>query len=241
MTGKQELRERVWKRMEEMRVGRFPGTRGRIPNFIGAERAAERLEELDSWRKAGRIKANPDSPQAPARKRALQAGKVVYMAVPRLRDRACFIELDPARLTDLHKASSIKGAFQLGRPLALDAVEPIDFVLCGSVAVTRDGRRLGKGGGFSDLEFALLMQAGKLSQDTPIVTTVHPVQIVAEVPAVEHDFRLDHIVTPDETIRCRRPKKQPRGIDWELLGEEKLAAIPILQVLRSRAASAGKK
>lgn len=238
MIDKRPLRLRVWKRMEQAKVGRFPGTRGRIPNFVGAERAAERLEELDAWRKARRIKANPDSAQAPARKRALQAGKIVYMAVPRLREKACFIELDPAKLVNLHRAASIKGAFELGRSVTIDAVKAIDLVLCGSVAVTRDGRRLGKGGGFSDLEFGLLMEARKLSTRTSVVTTVHPVQIVASIPTLGHDFRLDHIVTPHAVIPCRRKGKQPRGIDWKLLDEDKLAQIPILQELNPRSARA---
>ena len=69
-TGKDRLRREVWARMEKERLARFPGARGRIPNFVGSERAAERLEELAVWRKARRIKANPDSAQAPARKRA---------------------------------------------------------------------------------------------------------------------------------------------------------------------------
>jgi 5-formyltetrahydrofolate cyclo-ligase len=244
VVSKQEIRLRVWKRMEEARVGRFPGTRGRIPNFVGSERAAERLEELDVWRKARCIKANPDSPQAPARKRALQAGKMVYMAVPRLREKACFIELDPAKLAgrgQIHKASSIKGAFELGRPVMLDAVKPIDLVLCGSVAVTRDGRRLGKGGGFSDLEFGLLRQAGKLSPRTPVVTTVHPIQVVPSVPKLDHDFRLTHIVTPESIIAGRRGTKQPSGIDWNILDAEKLAEIPMLQDLRRRALRASTK
>src|SRR5262245_32691650 len=114
---KQKIRDRVWNLIEKKKVGRFPGIQGRIPNFVGAEKAAAKLEELDVWRKARCIKANPDSPQAPARKRALAEGKIVYMAVPRLRENACFIELDPAKLTDLRKASSIKGAFEVGRPV----------------------------------------------------------------------------------------------------------------------------
>jgi len=49
---KQDIRERVWHELESGRVGRFPGTRGRIPNFVGAERAADRLSELDVWKRA---------------------------------------------------------------------------------------------------------------------------------------------------------------------------------------------
>src|SRR2546426_8777857 len=95
---KQDFRNDVWHALEAGRVGRFPGTRGRIPNFLGAERAADRLCELDVWKGANILKCNPDSPQRPVRLRALKEGKIVYMAVPRLRDLECFIELDSSRL-----------------------------------------------------------------------------------------------------------------------------------------------
>lgn len=225
------LRDRLWKRIEDEGVGRFPGTRGRIPNFVGAEKAAERLDDLDAWREAKRIKANPDSPQAPARRRALEAGKIVYMAVPRLREKKCFVELDPKRLDDLKKASSIKGASELGRPVTIREMKRIDLVLCGTVAATRDGRRVGKGGGFSDLEYGLLTEAGKLAPTTPVVTTIHAVQIVKSVPTLEHDFRLSHVVTPDEIIDCKRRGAQPKGIYWDLLDEDKLDEIPVLAEL----------
>src|SRR5262247_1140746 len=95
---KQKIRERVWDALVEARVHRFPGTRGRIPNFVGAERAADRLCELDIWKRAQALKCNPDAPQRPVRLRALKEGKIVYMAVPRLRELECFIELDPSKL-----------------------------------------------------------------------------------------------------------------------------------------------
>src|SRR2546427_7480824 len=109
---KQEIRERVWQAMEKAGIRRFPGPRGRIPNFAGAERAAERLCELDVWKRAKVLKCNPDLPQRPVRLRALKEEKIVYMAVPRLRELQCFIELDPSRLgNNISKASSIEGAF----------------------------------------------------------------------------------------------------------------------------------
>ncbi len=95
---KAKLRERVWTRLEEADVDRFPGARGRIPNFRGAEAAADRLRETDAWRAADTVKANPDSPQWPVRQRALEDGKRVYMAVPELADDDPFFLLDPDRL-----------------------------------------------------------------------------------------------------------------------------------------------
>ena len=47
----------------------------------------------------------------------------------------------------------------------------------GSVAVGEDGARLGKGGGFADLEFALASAAGLIGPDTLCVTTVHEIQL----------------------------------------------------------------
>src|SRR5215467_13129936 len=113
---KQDIRENVWQAMEKPGVRRFRGPRGRIPNFVGAERAADRLSELGVWKQAKVLKCNPDSPQRPVRLRALKEGKLVYMAVPRLRELECFIELDPSRLRkQIAQASSIEGAFRFGR------------------------------------------------------------------------------------------------------------------------------
>jgi 5-formyltetrahydrofolate cyclo-ligase len=53
-------------------------------------------------------------------------------------------------------------------------------VVCGSVAVNHDGARVGKGGGFSDLEFALLVEAVLVGEQTVLATTVHPLQVLPE-------------------------------------------------------------
>jgi 5-formyltetrahydrofolate cyclo-ligase len=107
-------------------------------------------------------------------------------------------------------------------------MQPIDLVVCGSVAVNRVGVRLGKGAGFSDIEVALLAEAGLLSERTTIVTTVHDLQVVdEELPEAEHDFRVDFIVTPQRVIACGQPKR-PRALSWESLSTEKIAAIPVL-------------
>jgi 5-formyltetrahydrofolate cyclo-ligase family len=72
----------------------------------------------------------------------------------------------------------------------------VDLVICGSVVVNHQGVRIGKGGGFSDLEVALLIEAGVLRPSTVLVTTVHPLQVVDEpLPETVHDFRVDLIVT----------------------------------------------
>src|SRR5262245_842176 len=83
LAAKAALRERTWRALEERGAARFPGARGRIPNFAGAESAAERLRGTAAWQRADALKANPDSPQLPVRIRGLQDGK----RVPRVRAR----------------------------------------------------------------------------------------------------------------------------------------------------------
>ncbi len=232
---KEDVRNEIWTLLENQNVARFPGAKGRIPNFIGAEACARLLAECSWWKQAKAIKANPDSPQRAIRHKALQEGKILYMAVPRLRSKKPFMELDPKRLKcSPYVASSIKGADQYGRPVTLDEVGNIDLILCGSVAVNRRGARVGKGGGYSDLEFALLVEKKKINAKTPIVTSVHRLQIIEEdLPMTEHDIPLNAIITPEEIIEIRPRWKRPRGIYWKMLPEEKIAAIPVLKSRRT--------
>jgi 5-formyltetrahydrofolate cyclo-ligase len=229
MDAKQVWRERIWDRMVAEKVVGFPGAHGRIPNFTGAAEAARALAELPEWRAAAAVKANPDMPQLPVRARALEDDLVVFMAVPRLRDPAPFLRLDPAVLeVKPRAAASIKGSSEHGVPVGLDELPHIDLIVCGTVAVNRDGARIGKGGGYSDLEFAIGLEAGVIDEDTVIVTTVHDVQVVdAELPETDHDFRVDVLVTPTEVIRCPRVARPP-GVIWQDLDDEKIDAIPVL-------------
>jgi len=188
------------------------------------------LAAAPHWRTAKVLKINPDSPQRAIRQRALTEGKLVYMAVPRLRSDKPFIELDPEKLTcSPYVASSIKGAAQHGRPVTVKEMKTIDLVVCGSVAVNRRGPRVGKVGGYSDLEFALLVEDSKIGRQTGIVTSVHALQIVdEEIPMTEHDIPLNAIATPTELIELKPRFSRPKGIYWKMLPQEKIADIPTL-------------
>jgi 5-formyltetrahydrofolate cyclo-ligase len=224
--------------MEIRGVGRFPGTAGRIPNFVGAERAALQLQRLRAWREARTVKINPDAPQLPVRRLALREGKIVYMPVPRLRSLECFLELDPARLgARALQAASIRGAERLGRPVGIDAVPSIDLIVCGAVAVNARGARVGKGGGFSDLEYGLLAEAGRVGPGTPIVTTVHSIQVLPEtIEMRRHDIPVDVVATADGLMKLRPDFRRPRGLYREELAPDKIAEMPVIErLLRERA------
>ncbi len=237
LAAKAALRQEVWSAMRAAKVARFPGAAGRIPNFTGAEAAAERLRGLPCWQQAAALKANPDSAQLPVRQRALEDGKTVYMAVPRLAGPEPFFALDPDHLSEPpRKAASISGATRSARRVMLADVSPVDLVVMGSVAAGEDGARLGKGGGFADLEFALATAAGLIGPHTTAVTTVHELQVrpPGTIPLTGHDVLVDFIITAERVIDCR-PRHGPRPtarIDWEDLTEEKIAAIPLLAAQR---------
>jgi 5-formyltetrahydrofolate cyclo-ligase len=240
LAAKAALRDEAWEALSEAGIVRFPGPHGRIPNFTGAEAAAGRLADTREWEAAATVKANPDSPQWPVRQRALEDGKIVYMAVPRLASERPFFLLDPARLASSPRAaSSIKGASKSAQTVAVEDLQPVDLVVAGSVAVGEDGARLGKGGGFSDLEFAVASAAGLISADTVVVTTVHERQVLpaGRVPTTAHDVWVDLIVTPDRVIRAPRHRKTATGIGWDELTDEKILAIPLLGRLREKGRS----
>ena len=235
MMSKDEVREMVWSAMERAGAAHTKKVHDRIPYFRGAEEAAQPIFDLPVWRDARVLKGNPDKPQGPLRQRALEEGKTVYMAVPRLKQEKCFVELDPTVMgASPAEASTISGAFRHGRLVNVEEMRPVDLVISGSVAVNRMGTRVGKGGGFADLEYGLAVAAGVVRLETPVVSTVHGMQVLdLELPWTRHDVCLDYVATPEELIGCRGESPRPTGIYWEDLDEAKIRQIPVLQKLRA--------
>jgi len=168
---------------------------GRIPNFVGAETAADKLRQLEEWKKAKVVFVNPDSPQRKVRENALKDGKILIMASPRL--KRGFILIDPAKVRGKeHLASTIRGAFQFGVETQ-DFPKP-DLIVEGSVAVDLHGHRLGKGHGYGDVEIEILERR---FGEIPVATTVHDMQVVENVPFEEKDRKVSLIITPTRVIR----------------------------------------
>ncbi|MEZ3145037.1 5-formyltetrahydrofolate cyclo-ligase [Halobaculum sp. MBLA0143] len=243
-TDKDTLRERVWDHLEDAGEARFPfPPHGRIPNFAGADAAADRLQETTAWETAETVKANPDAPQLPVRRAALRAGKTVYAAVPRLREPEPFLELDPAAIPpdEIDDATTVSGISEYGDPVAPEAVSHVDLIVSGSVLVTPDGGRIGKGEGYSDLEFAVLSAFDAVDDETTVATTIHESQ-VRTAPAASfdrHDVPVDVVCTPERTLTPGDDDREfcrPTGIDWDALEDERLEEIPVLGRLASECA-----
>ncbi|MFP4632754.1 MAG: 5-formyltetrahydrofolate cyclo-ligase, partial [Halobacteriales archaeon] len=178
-------------------------------------------------------KANPDSPQLPVRRRALREGKTVYMAVPRLRDERAFVRLDPGEISDgsLDEAATVSSYADHGVAVLPSDVEDVDLVVSGCVAVTREGGRLGKGEGYSDLEWAVLRELDVVSADTPVATTVHSIQVRdVDVRLEAHDVSVDVVVTPDDVLRTPSRAK-PDGVDRGMLSDGDVDEMPVLRRL----------
>lgn len=242
MDEKDRIRHHVWETMEEQRVGRFPfPLRYRIPNFKGAERAAERVADLPVYRRARKVKVNPDSPQRPLRSRVLADGKTLLVPTPRL--KAGFIQVRPEQVPEGEesKAASLTHIHKYGRELALSEWPEVDLFVAGSVALNHSGCRLGKGEGYADREYAILRELG--NAPVPVISTVHSLQVVdQEIPVEPHDLIVDGIATEREWIETKPCKQNPSGMDWDNVTEEERKAMPILddvrRFVRSRSADA---
>jgi 5-formyltetrahydrofolate cyclo-ligase len=237
--GKDVIRHEIWESLESDAVNIGPAW-SMIPNFAGADMAAWRLTRAPEWQAAQRIKTNPDHAQTPLRIMALYAGKTVYTPVPYLIKDFPYLKLDPevlkAKEISFEMAATPQGFLQHGERLEFEDIEPLDFCVVGSVAVSRAGGRTGKGAGFADLETGIFRELGIVDEKTPMATTIHSMQIVNDKYIVieSHDSPLDYIATEKELIETGNTMKRPTGVDWDKIRPDQFQSIPFLARLRDR-------
>lgn len=198
---KEKLRQYMWDLLFNNELSlRSNGDYNKIPNFKGADFAAKRLSQTIEWDKSKIIFSSPDSAQIPVRKYALIDGKILIMATPKIQEG--YLILNPETINNYDFASTIDGAYEYGK--FIKDLPKIDLVVEGSVCVDKLGHRLGKGGGYGDIEISYLIENKCINKDTPIVTTIHPLQLVSNVPTQEHDQKINMIVTINEVIRVNQ-------------------------------------
>ena len=236
---KARIRRETWTRMRSEGVARFPfPIEDRIPNFDGAAEAAKKLSETPEFERAEVVKVNPDAPQLPLRTLVVRSGKQLVMSVPRLTDPSCF-RLFPR---GSHLVPTIQAALSHGVPRPPKDVPHVDLVVAGSVAVGDRGERVGKGGGYADLEFALLAMEGKVDSSTSVATTIHPLQrIPRPLPWTLHDVPLDLVATPSALERVPPVLPRPTGILPEEMSTAVQQAIPWLSAYLSRVLRPGSR
>ncbi|KAM3960643.1 methenyltetrahydrofolate synthase domain-containing protein lost [Aphomia sociella] len=244
---KQSFRVKVWRHLETNGLAMFPRpVYNRIPNFKGAPEAAAKLADLDVFKNANTIKVNPDKPQEPVRVTCLEQKKTLYVPVPRLQTGFLNrLELPEGQTgpAAIRQAVSRNGMETYGKAIGIEDSVSLDLVVMGSVAVSKEGYRIGKGRGYGDLEFGLMMHMKAIKPDTVVVTTVHDCQVFDTLPAElfgPHDVPIDIIVTPTQVIETQRMSQRPIGILWHLLSNRRLELMPVLGQLRDIEMLAGR-
>lgn len=231
MKTKDEIRQSVWKRLTDEKNGRFPFPLiNRIPNFKGAEKAAAHITTLPEYKLAKVIKVNPDSPQLPLRKQILLDGKTLLVPTPRL--KAGFIVVKPEWVPagEERRAASLSHMKSYGKEIPLTEIPKIDLMVVGSVAIHQDGRRIGKGEGYADREYAILMELG--NPPVTIVTSIHSTQLVSDdIPRDTYDLTVDWIATEEGIVKTNSPYEKPTGIEWNHVSQEEMVEMPVLKQL----------
>jgi len=235
---KSSFRYEVWNYMEKNNIAAIPRpVVRRIPNFKESEAACDILAELPMFKNAQTVVVGPDRPQQRLRYLTLKENKTLLVPSSRLASGLLYKITPPENATDeqIVLCSTNEGVRTFSKPVGLADEVKVDLVVMGSAVVSRKGRRLGKGEGFADLEWAMMACMGAVSQDTTVITCVHDCQIKEEMPDElfqEFDLSVDVIVTPTQTLIVENPIKKPTGIYWSKLTERKFDRIPIMKQLR---------
>lgn len=232
MQTKEEIRQYIWEKLKEKKLGRFPfPLKNRIPNFKGAEKAAAFVFQMDVYKNAKVIKVNPDSPQLSIRAQIIKDGKILLVPTPRL--KAGFIMVKPEWVPkgEERKAASLSHIKSYGKEIKLTEIPKIDLFFAGSVALHQDGRRVGKGEGYADREYAIIRELG--NPDIPVIGTIHSEQLTAaDVPRDPYDLTVDYIATESGLITTNSPYPKPSGIQWELVSDEQMKEMPLLREIK---------
>jgi len=111
-----------------------------------------------------------------------------------------------SKYLDIYKVQDLQhdvapGSWGIREPVAErcvkeDALGTVDFVLLPGVAFTREGARLGYGGGYYD---KLLAQ---MPHQPTLVAGAFALQVVQEIPQENTDRNVEWLVTEEETLRC---------------------------------------
>jgi 5-formyltetrahydrofolate cyclo-ligase len=194
---KESVRKMIWETMKNEGISKN-ACHGHIPDFKGSGIAADLLRTTFEWKDATTIFVSPDTAQTHVRENVLLDKKQLIMASPRLLNG--YLEVKPEDVSGSEEeASTIDGAFKYGEKV--ESFPKVDMVVEGSVAVDINGGRLGKGGGYGDMEISFLLNEVLIDLITPIVTTVHKVQLIGNVPLESHDQKINMVVTPERVIR----------------------------------------
>ena len=129
------------------------------------------------------------------------------------------------------KAASLKHINNYGKVIPLTEMPRIDLIFVGSVALHADGRRIGKGEGYADREYAIIRELG--NPEVPVIGSIHSTQLVNDdIPRDEYDLTVDWIATEKGLTKTNSPYEKPSGIIWTEVSDEEMEKMPVLKEIQ---------
>jgi len=160
----------------------------------------ERLLQLPEYRQAGVVLGYMNFGAEFASElwiqQALAEGK--RLALPRVNHHTN--QLDLYWVDDLENQLEL-GLWEIREPIVercerLNTLNEVEFALLPGVAFTRDGARLGYGGGFYDKLLA------RMTHRPVLAGAAFALQVVEQIPQEATDVKVEWIITEQETIAC---------------------------------------
>lgn len=160
----------------------------------------ERLLQLPEYRQAevvlGYMNFGAEFASELFAARALAAGK--RLVLPKVNHHTNHLDLYFVEDFENQLAQGLWGIREpvVERCERLNALNEVEFILLPGVAFTREGARLGYGGGFYDKLLA------RMTHRPALAAAAFSLQIVEQLPQEATDIKVEWIVTEQETISC---------------------------------------
>lgn len=241
---KAAVRTKVWKDLMEVAL---PDSRFHfdfssfIADFQGSQAAADRLLALPAYRSCSTVFITPDNCLEYLREETMRSGIKILMTTYGIRRGFWLLDPDKIEAPLLKYAATLDGMETIGRSVTLkemvDMKLQIGLMVTGTGAINDKGIRFGKGHGYFDLEWGMLLAMGMVGPQTITVAVIHDCQLLLdeELQPEEFDTVCDIIVTPSRVLEVRSTNtnhKPTCGIIWDRLEPNMLRDIPPLQELK---------
>lgn len=198
-------------------------------------KAAQKLRGRTLYHESETVFATPANSLYQARINCLIDGKNLVMPGPSIREGFYLLPARSIPFKDLPAAVTYRGLAKKGQLLKIDAIAElsIGLLLTGSLAVDREGGRIGDGNGFFDLCCAILQELGALQQEWSVMTFIREDQISTDLlPQDTWDIKIAGAIT-QTGIHVFNPPFQKSRIFWDVLPTDRIKRInPLWKLYR---------
>lgn len=232
-----KIRKEVWNRLYDEDLLEIPTLPYKIvPFFKGMDAAVEKLLELDVVKNTDKILLSMEKTLRTLRYRILQMKDTMYATTYRSHlSTVCRVDA-PENANKFAYKQCANLVIKNRNNSIMEGEVQFDILVVSSVAVTKTGKRICKDDLLGELEFCILSYLGYVTPETVIVTLVHDLQVVDDLPSEgveQHSLPVDYIVTPTQVIKCDKGVKTSE-IAWSSLLPSQLEGFAVLQNIRYR-------